>query len=607
MMVASGLVGLAGLVVTPMSAGAAVAPSGHATASALTLNISPQALLTVPPQVLSALDQLSGQNVLGINTTDLVTTLKNALTQTTTLDLDYSDAQATLNQLVSDLTGGSATSTAVRLQLQGLDQVLIDLKAFLNGLLAPVSSQLQSALGTLTQQLGPAHPVVQQLTQLTGLPLTVQSLLDNLGNVLNGVNLNKTLSVVLDQQPQRIDLLTLPAPLNLSLAPFEAAVLSSRGVQQWGGSYGVGSPQATAFNTTTALSLVNQLGLPSINVSNLGSQVGALLGTVTQQLTALTGGGSSVVGTVCSSLGSLPGLGGAITQTCSTVQSSASQATTQLTAQLQTLQSSLAQLNSTLTSMQPLNNLLAALPQIQLNSLVQTSGLTSTALSQPLSHGVNVVATSKFVDVQVLPLNATLANLLSAATGTALLEIKGVTAHAGAFVNGIDTSAPTGDSGLAEIDVLGKPVVTADSLIPQGTSKTIAVPTPVGTLSLVLSRGVPQLVNNTAQHKTATIAALNVRLDWTPSAANAASALPILGPGGSIVDLCAGCAQVDAAMTPQAAASSPAVPLANPLLPKTGMVGPAGFAAAAVLGLAAVPLRLWGRRRRVATHRGDGS
>lgn len=595
-MVAGSLVGLTGLMLAPISARAdTVAPTGRATASALTVNISPQALLAVPPQLLSALDQLPNQNVLGINTADLITTLKNALTQTTTLNVDYSDAQATLDRLAKDLTGGQATSTAVRVGLQGLDQVLLGLKAFLSGLVSQIDAQLQPVLATLNQQLGSNNSLVQQLSQLTGLPLDVQGLLGSLGNELNGVNVNKTLSVTLDQQPQRVDLLALPGPLSLSLAPFEAASLSSRGVQQFGNAAQVSSPQSTAFNTTTALSLLNQLGLPAIDLSNLSQTVSSLLNTVTQQLNALNTGGTAVVGATCSSLATTLGpLAAAIGGACS-VTSNASQAATTLTTSLSQLQQALTTLNGLLANLGPLNTILAALPSLQLNGLIQTSGLTSTALSQPLNNGVNVLSTTKLVDLQVLPLSGTLANLLSATAGTALLEVKGVTAHAGALVNGVDATPPSGDSGLTEIDVLGKPVITTDSLIPQGTSKTISVPTPLGTLSLVVSRGVPQVVNNSVAHKTIDVAALNIQLNWTPTGTNAQSPLPLLGPGGSIVDLCAGCVQVDAAMTPLGVSS--AVPV-NPSLPKTGMLGPAGFAAAGLLALLALPARFAGRRRR---------
>jgi hypothetical protein len=599
-MVAGSLVGLTGLVLAPISAGAdAVAPTGRATASALTVNVSPQALLAVPPQLVSALDQLSGQNILGISTTDLVTTLKSALTQTTTLNVDYADAQAILDALAHDLTGGQATSTAVRIQLQGLDQVLTDLKTFLNDLVGQVSTQLQPIISSLTQQLGPGNNLVQQLSQLTGLPLDVQGLLGSLGSELNGVNIDKTLSVTLDQQPQRVDLLTLPGPLSLSLAPFEAASLSSRGVQQYGNAAQVSSPQSTAFNTTTALSLLNQLGLPAIDLGNLSQTVSSLLSTVTQQLNSLNVGGAAVVGATCSTLSSALGpLGTTIGGACASATSNASQAVTTLTTSLSQLQQVLGNLNGILANLGPLNNVLAALPSLQLNGLIQTSGLTSTALSQPLNNGVNVLSTTKLVDLQVLPLSGTLANLLQATAGTALLEVKGVTAHAGAFVNGVDATPPSGDSGLTEIDVLGKPVITTDSLIPQGTSKTISVPTPLGTLALVVSRGVPQVVNNSVAHKTIDVAALDIQLNWTPTGTNAQSPLPLLGPGGSIVDLCAGCVQVDAAMSPQAVVppAAAAVP-ANPSLPKTGMLGPAGFAAAGLLALLALPARFAARRR----------
>ena len=106
---AAGLATLAGLFLTPGSAWAdpGVAPSGAASASSITVSISPQALLVVPT---SLLDGLQSQPTLG----PLVGALKGAISDGVTISLDNAAVQGTLNHTATDLTTGKATSQAAR-------------------------------------------------------------------------------------------------------------------------------------------------------------------------------------------------------------------------------------------------------------------------------------------------------------------------------------------------------------------------------------------------------------------------------------------------------------------------------------------------------------
>src|SRR4029077_7588531 len=129
--------------------------------------------------------------------------------------------------------------------------------------------------------------------------------------------------------------------------------------------------------------------------------------------------------------------------------------------------------------------LLGALPNISLGSLFSTTGVAASSLVEPQSTGIHSRSVSGITDIAVGKLASGVAAPLPALA--ALLEVKNVGSSAEAFVNGTDTTAPTGSVGIAEIDVLGQKVLDGATL-PQGQTLTKAVSLPnLGILTLSIN------------------------------------------------------------------------------------------------------------------------
>ena len=573
---AGGLVGLAGILLTQGAASvtshaAGTTPYGMAQASSIAVSLSPQAIAPALSAVTSALQSLP-------DACGAISALSNAATSTTSVALDSATATGTLTGTADDVASGGATSSAVAISLAGIDQVLSGVQKALSGDLScvtaglPVSSlpaQLQQGLASLQQQL----------------PAATAPLSAVLGQIGADVEINRTLKVALDQQPQSSQVLTVGNPLgpSLQLAPFDAVAVSRAGAEKWNVSTG---PQLEAHNTTTRLDLGQSLGITSASAAatqlpDLISTATAELGSVQTALTALSQ--NSAASSVCANptVAALPG--------CSLIQNATgSQATQTLEASLQATQSSLQALVARLTA---LKALLAGLPSLDLNSIVHADGATSSTLTQPQNGGVHSIATTSFAHLQLLSLVSASVPQLGASAGTPLIELTGVSSSAEAFVNGVDASPPTGTASLGQLSVLGKPVVDVGSLLP-GTNITQTVATPAGDLTVVINRGAPQTINNTVQRKTEGAAALQVQLINGDAQGNNQVAGLGARSGGPVANITVAAVQVDDSMTP------PTADLVNAAPPSTGLPGPFGFVGAGLLGLTGLALRLASRQRR---------
>ena len=568
--------GLAGILLTQGSASVAshaagTTPYGMAQASSISVTLSPQAIAPALAAVKSALQALP-------DACGAVSLLGNAATSTTTVALDSATSTGTLTTAADDIAGGSATSSAVAISLAGVDQVLAGVQKVLGGDLSCLTAGLPTS--SLPASLQQGLTALQQ--QLPAVAAPLNSLLGQLGA---DVEINRTLKVSLDQQPQSSQVLALNNPLGpaLELAPFDAVAVSRAGAQRWGVSTG---PQLEAHNTTTRLDLGQSLGLTNTSaaaagVSSLISSARQELGSVQSALAALSASGSA--SSVCSNptIALLPG--------CSLIQNSGATGAAQtLQASLDATQSTLQALVSRLTAVQ---TLLAGLPALDLNSIAHVDGATSSTLTQPEKGGVHSIATTSFAHLQLLGLVTASIPQLGAGAGTPLLELTGVSSSAEAFVNGVDASAPTGTASLGQLSVLGKQVVDVGSLVP-GSTVTQTVSTPAGDLTVVVNRGTPQTINNTPQRKTESAAALQVQLlNGDAAGGNQVAGLGAAG-AGAVATMNVAAVQVDDALTP------PTAQLVNAAPPSTGILGPFGFAAAALLGLAGLGLRIASRQRR---------
>ncbi|MBV8529341.1 MAG: hypothetical protein JOZ75_13605 [Candidatus Dormibacteraeota bacterium] len=533
------------------------------------MTLSPQALVNIalPPSLTSLLAQLP---------CNVGTVAANALTNTTTVSLDASSNDGVLNSGATDFVSGEATSEALGVDLQGIDGLVTGVENVLNGDLSCLTGNSSTALPVNVQTL---------LTPLTSaLQGVVTPLHSVLGQLSATVNINKSAHVTLDQNPLLMDLLDLSTPLgDLNLGPYDAVAVSQAGAQKYGITTG---PQLEAHNSTTNIAIGASLPLGSVSslgnltdlFQNLTTTLQGDLSSITSQLGLLNPGGgalptTSVVQTVCTTLGGL--LGGATT-TCSTLTPATG--VSALTPQLTALQGSL---TSLLNGLPALQNVLGALPKsIDLLGLITTGGETSSVLTQPQNGGVHSIASTVIPDLKVLEV-----------MGTPLLELKGLSSSAEAFVNGVDTSAPKGTVSFLELDILGHAIVIPGL----GTNQTITVPTPLGDVTVVIGVGTPQTINNTPTRKTEAADALHVAV--INGDANGKSPIALLGgAGGTVVDVLVAGSQVDDAMTAVAAVPQTSVQATSTNLPSTGMVGPLGFAVVVVLGLAAAGLRFAARR-----------
>ena len=571
-----GVAGLMAIIALPVlapvtsSADTTPTPSGAAKAAALQVTLSPQALVNIalPPALTSLLATLP---------CNVGTVAGNALTSTTTVSLDASSNAGTLNSGATDFVSGQATSEALGVDLAGINDLVSGIENVLNGDFSCLTGGTSTGLPVDVQSLlAPLTSALQGITK----PL--------LGSISAAININKTLQVSLDQNPLTADLLDLNTPLgDLNLGPYDAVAVSQAGAQKYNISTG---PQLEAHNSTTNINVgaslplgsVSQLGNISGLLTNLEKTVAGDLNSVTGQLGLLGGGAAptgAVITTVCNTLGGLLGSTGL---NCTALAANPATGAQTLLPQLTSLQGSLQGLT---TGLPLLQNVLGALPSsINLLGLIQTGGETSSVLTQPQNGGVHSIATTVLPDLKVLQV---------AGLSAPLLEVKGFSSSSEAFVNGTDTTPPKGTVSFLEVDILGHGI----ALPGLGTSQTITVPTPLGDITVVISIGVPQTINNTASRKTESASALHIALiNGDASGANPITLLG--GKGGSILDVLIAGTQVDDAMTAVAATPQTQVQATSTTLPPTGMLGPIGFAGVGLLGLAAAGLRFASRRSR---------
>ena len=576
---AAGGLSLAGLMLLPVStahADSAVAPNGTARAAALSVSLSPQALVD-----LSALNNIPSADPLGI-----LALLKQVATSTSTISLDASNATAVLNGTRSDLVSGHAQSVALETNLAAIKSLLGQLDSLLSGIGA------SSVVSSLPQVTSVIDQIQQQLNTNIAGPIN-----GVLSGLVPNVAINQVNEAFLDPQHATGGLSASPLIafngfVSGTLAPFQAVATDA--------AHAAANKQAGAIaeadNDTTKLNVGQSLNLSGLNLAALNNLLATLqselqpvlsaLQPVVNQLQPVTQPAAGVVNTALGALGGTPAapIGQQISGLLNGGQINASQAVADL-------QQAVTQLTNLLTGLTELNSLASGL---NLNSLVNTYDVTSQAKVQPLNGGVHSFATTIIPDVKVLQLvSDQLSSLTNGAvpSGTPLVEVKGISSSEEAFVDGKNTDAPSGSTKLAEVDVLGQKVVDTDTVLSPGTAitKTISVPN-LGALTVSITRGDQQIINNTATHKTAQVAALDVRV--ANADANGANGITALGgTTGNVVDIPVAQTYVDAATdTSQVNAQTCVGPQCS--LPKTGMFGAGAFGLAGLLGLVAISLRI---------------
>jgi hypothetical protein len=512
---AGGVLSIAGLLALPISAGADTVqgvPMGRASAASFQVTLSPQALLAIPDQVIQALDQLAAASapITAQANLNLIGSLKTVAQKGVLVSLDASDATGYLTTARNDLAApSSAQSMALKVDLGGLENLLTLLKTTLDNVIPSLPTQAATdALTTLRSSL-PA-----QVSALLG-PAVDQPLTGLINGIAGGVSLTKGVSALLDPTNPAIAVASgdfIPAtPLGGSVSPYHAAAVNnSLAASKTNGAFPLNGAQAYADNSTTALTVGQGLQLSSLNASSLGSiitSLQSLIGSLTQATTTIAANPAAPVATVLGTLGL-----GAISSQLSSLP------TSQVTSQISALA---APLQGLLDQLKKLQGAGLDLSGIGVGSLLTTRGVTSTALVQPVnlsgSHGgVNSIATSKFVDIQVLPLTGQLLSTLTQGkltAGPALLDIQGAQSKASAFVDGFDTSAPTATGSLGSVNILGLQTIDLNNT-PLGTDviKTVGSDA-IGWLTVkILHQHTATPTNNTAARKTVGIAPMEIQV-----------------------------------------------------------------------------------------------
>jgi hypothetical protein len=513
-----------------VSADQPVGSTANASTTALSLSINPSALLSVS----SASVQQLPANLRTLLTTTL---------QPTTLRIDGANASASRSAAVADLASGHSDATPVALDASSLSQLLSNLHAVLADLggrvsvpalqstladvatvtgnstvMALLPAPLAAQLTTLNQQLGSLSTKLAALAGDTS--IAVDQLQATLGQQL-GAQLRYVTGVKADidaahpqGQSQSSAALTVPPqvslpplvsnlPLIAQLAPFGATAVNSAGAAQ----FGAGGPQTSSNESTTSIDVAPAMDLTDLRadavaVGALLSQVSALATAVAPQLGAV----SAIVGQA------LPG----------------GLSLSALIAQVATAAGPAGQLSTLVAALQ-LNKMLSCRTLSSGTCVIASTSIT------PQGAGLHAVATSKLVDLAVLPMGSTLAAALSSLGGatadTPLLDVQGVQATSDAFIDG-SISAARASGQASRVAVAGLVVMDNGQLNKQGlvghvvqqvldalpgspvVGEPMVLPIQIGSgvLTLQITLGAEQRTYTGASHRSASIGKLQVRL-----------------------------------------------------------------------------------------------
>jgi hypothetical protein len=396
--------GLAALPLTTVSA--ANAPSGNASASALTVKLSLAPLKTLAgasnwAQVESALSQvqqaLCGSQV-GCNPLGL--TLPTSLPDSLTVRVAQAEDAATFNEKALDVVAGHSDSTPVasdwtvlNANLKALGDLITNL---VQGGLNDVANQDLSALQGLLS------PTNGNLT--ANIPVLGTASFDLLGTVaasLPGKAVDQATAVqVTGSGP--VD------GLDVTVDPFHATAVDTAGAV----ANKVDGAQVSADNSLTKVSLpaLSITGSNAADLKGLATELKTLIDAITNVLANPTQAGS-ILGAAASALpaplqGPLGTIGGTLSGVTGTVTSGVSSAAGVDLTGLKALDTSL---SAALDSLNALINALAAVQLPDVSSLITSTADIATAKTVPVAGGgVASTATATLGAVDVLPIGSTL-------------------------------------------------------------------------------------------------------------------------------------------------------------------------------------------------------
>jgi len=544
--------GIAALPLTTASAATASAPNGSANAAALNVTVSLAPVLnlvgTANMQTLTTtLDAL--QNAICGNSVttaicpinldvlkDLPSTLQVAVAQ--------ANDNATLNALATDVTAGHADSSPLYTNWKSLNADLSNLGTAVTTLVNQVTTALSNGAAPLAQAL------------ITG----------GLGAVVNGLpNLNGVLAVDTSQitgtvkadlpstpwsSAQAVSVGSSAVPnVSVNVDPFTACAANAALFSKCGD--GATGAETAASNELVGATLpaLNITGVNAANLPSIAKTLKSLLDAVTNAIAnpSQASGILSAAPVPSQLAGPLGTIGGLL----DTAGATTSATTASSPISLDLLKQWDQQLSGMLDSLTALDAAIANLDLPTTASLLSSKVDIATAKTVPtVGGGVLSTSTANLGNVSVLPVGGTLSGTLNTAlklvpsvggitlnlldATTPVLGVDGITSTSQAGVG----SAPAcgknadgssefvcGSSGLKTVSVLGQ-VIDLD----HGTINGLSVPAlqgglpagaewhhtftiqGVGSVTLDIVRGLPQIVSDTPQYREVRTAALDVRL-----------------------------------------------------------------------------------------------
>jgi hypothetical protein len=593
--------------------------TANASTAALSLSVTPTALLSVPQATVAQLPA------------SLRTLLATAL-QPIVVHIDGANASASRTAAVADLVSGHSDATPISLDVASLGTLLSELHTVLATAGSNISlPSLQSALsdvatitgnstvmallpGALATQLNALNQQLASLTaQLAALSSDTTATVDALQTTLAkqvGAQLQYVTGLQADidathptGQTASQSALTVPPqfplpahvptpPVLANLAPFNATALTAVGASQ----AGAAGPQASSNESTSKIDVG-----PAMDLSNLAADVTTIQGLLSQA--------NASIATIAPQL---PGVA-AIINTALPGGLNLGPIGAQVTA-----------------AVGPAGVLGALVTGLGLNRLLSCStlGTSSCAIAstsvRPEGTGLHAIATSKLVDIQALPIDAGLAaslSVLGASAGTPLLDVQGVQASSDAFIDGGNGSQTTtgsvthiGVAGLSVIDngQFNKPALSGhvpqpvyDALpgaLPVGEPVTLPIITPAGTLTLQITLGAPQYTYTGSAHRSASLGRMSIRLlNGTDTGANPVTRFGASGAGPLVVMDTATVSSEVLGTSVSSGSGGPGTPGSlvpagdgnNTTMGQTGLFGPSSL----VVGLGLLGLGMLLRRR----------
>lgn len=641
----------AGVAALPLSAAAADTsgslPQGHATGAAATVTVSLQPLKMINVNgvtVDSVLSQISGLYQTLCST--LQPTVKqscllqvpSSLPDSLQVAVAQSQAAGSLVQDTTDVVSGTSSSTPLYTSWDVLNADISALETAVTNLVNGCTNQLASGNMSLSCTQGTLPTSGLLTVNALNLEGTVSAALNETGQAdkiydsASAVSVSGTKGSMVDG-------------LDVSVDPFTAAAVSSKNLSDpvLQGT-GVNTPQVSASNTLT------HVGLPALNVvtgnaslTSLASTVKNLATTLLNAIAAYQQGGLSALDGALSGT-PLAGLGSTLGATLPTGTVTGTVTGTATSVDLTPLSNLATTLTTLADQLTGLNAAIAGLPDV--TNLVYTADALSTAkLAQYQGGGVEALSTSNIGSLDVLPIGSQLAGVVSTALNalssanvpgintnidgkTPLLSVGGVSSSADAFIKSDGSGDEIGTGNVQLISVLGQQLpIDANKLLGSaGTEQQFVLSLPaLGSVTLDITRGVAQKVNDTALSREVRMATLDVRLingdvcttncttlgasslpsTGTSTKANAATTsssggIAALGPDGSTAaDLAFGDTDSAVSIGPSTG-TPPCTTNCNPslinghttTLPSTGMFGGGALPAGLVLIAVAISLRL---------------